>query len=118
MAMGAKKKGLTREEIISATGLRNSGGLTMKLEELESCGFIRRYPEFGKKKRDSVYQLTDNFTLFYYQFMADRPGDENFWQNQINQPAVNTWQGFAFERVCLEHTWQMKKKLGESRSPE
>ena len=66
------------------------------------------------KKKNAVYQLMDNFTLFYYSFMANHPVDEHFWSNQINTPAVNTWQGYAFERVCFEHITQIKQKLGIS----
>ena len=56
----------------------------------------------------------DFFTLFYYKFLADDPTDEHFWSNQMNTPAVNTWMGLAFERVCLAHIPQIKKKLGIS----
>ncbi len=110
--LGKKKAGMTREEIIAYSGLNNSGDLTVKLEELESCGFIRKYYSYGMKKKNAVYQLIDNFTLFYYQFMSDEPSDEHFWSNQVNTPVINTWQGLAFERVCMEHISQIKKKLG------
>lgn len=113
-ALTRRKAGMTREEIISAAGIANSGDLTKKLDELENCGFIRHFTAFGMKKKNAVYQLTDNFTLFYYHFMKDHPSDERFWSNQINTPAVNTWMGLAFERVCLEHIDQIKAKLGIS----
>ncbi len=111
-ALGTKKAGMTREELITNAGVANSGDLTVKLDELESCGFIRKYYAYGMKKKNAVYQLIDNFTLFYYQFMADEPRDEKFWTNQINTPRVNAWQGLAFERVCFEHIRQIKEKLG------
>lgn len=112
--LGKKKVGMTREEIIEHSGIINSGDLTVKLEELESCGFIRKYNSFGMKKKNAVYQLIDNYTLFYHQFISKEPNDEHFWSNQINTPAINTWQGLAFERVCFEHIDQIKKKLGIS----
>ncbi len=110
--LGKKKAGMTREEIIENSGLSNSGDLTGKLEELESCGFIRKYNAYGMKKKNAVYQLMDNFTLFFYQFMEKGTTDERFWSNQVNTPAVNTWYGLAFERVCLEHVRQIKESLG------
>lgn len=112
--LGTKKVGLTREELIKLTGLSNSGDLTGKLEELESCGFIRKYYAFGMKKKNAVYQLIDCFTLFHFKFLQDEPTDEHFWTNQINTPAVNTWMGLAFERVCMQHVAQIKNKLGIS----
>lgn len=113
-ALGKKKAGMTREEIIEKSHVANSGDLTNKLEELESCGFIRKYYAYGMKKKNAVYQLMDCFTLFYYQFLEAGPTDEHFWTNQINTPAVNTWMGLAFERICLDHIPQIKKKLGIS----
>ena len=113
-ALGKKKIGMTREEIIEKTGIENSGALSKKLEELESCGFIRKYYAFGLKTKNAIYQLIDNFTLFYYSFLERYPTDEYFWSNQINTPKVNTWLGLAFERVCLEHIKQIKIKLGIS----
>ena len=50
-ALGTKKVGMTREEIINTAKIPNSGDLTTKLEELESCGFIRKYYAFGMKKK-------------------------------------------------------------------
>lgn len=113
-ALGRKKAGMTREELIQETKIRDSGAFSVKLEELESCGFIRRYYAYGKKQRDSVYQLMDNYTLFYFKFLEKRRADEHFWSNQINTPAVNAWCGLAFERVCLQHMSQMKRALGIS----
>lgn len=111
-ALGKKKVGMTREELIKTTGLTNSGDLTTRLDELESCGFIRKYQAFGMKKKNSVYQLIDFFTLFYYKFIVDEPTDEHFWSNKINTPEVNVWNGLAFERVCFRHIDKIKEKLG------
>ena len=111
-ALGTKKTGLTREELIKLTGLANSGDFTSRLEELESCVFIRKYYAFGMKKKNAIYQLIDCFTLFYFNFLQNEPTDEHFWMNQINTPALNTWMGLAFERVCMEHVAQIKNKLG------
>lgn len=110
--LGTKKIGMTREEIIKHSGLLNSGNLTTKLEELESCGFIRKYYAYGSKKKNAVYQLIDFYTLFYFQFLKECPTDDHFWTNQLNTPRLNTWLGLAFERVCLLHIAQIKKALG------
>lgn len=112
--LGTKKAGMTREELIKESGIGNTGNLSMKLKELESCGFIRKYYAFGMKKKNAVYQLTDFFTLFHFKFLKKKPSDENYWSNQINTPTVNTWMGLAFERVCLMHINQIKAKLGIS----
>lgn len=57
----------------------------------------------------------DNFTLFHQRFMVEKGiTDEHFWENSLNTPAVNTWRGLAFERVCLQHVSQIKRALGIS----
>lgn len=113
-ALGKKKAGMTREEIVKASKLPESGNLSKKLEELENCGFIRRYNSYGKKQKDSLYQLIDNFTLFYFKFLEKKPTDEHFWTNNQLSQAVKTWCGVAFERVCLEHVSEIKNALGIS----
>ena len=113
-ALGKKKAGMSREELLKTTRMPDSGNFTTKLKELESCGFIRRYHQYGMIERNALYQLIDPFTLFYYKFLEKHPTDEHFWTNQINTPQVNAWCGLAFERVCLEHIPQMKRALGIS----
>lgn len=113
-ALGKKKAGMTREEIVKASKLPESGNLSKKLEELENCGFIRIYNSYGKKQKDSLYQLIDNFTLFYFKFLEKKPTDEHFWTNNQLSQAVKTWCGLAFERVCLEHVSEIKNALGIS----
>lgn len=113
-ALGKKKAGMTREELLVATQLPDSGNFSVRLEELESCGFLRKYRRYGMKERNAIYQLVDNFTLFHFRFLRDKPDDEHYWSNQIDSPLVDTWWGPAFERVCLEHVPQIKQVLGIS----
>jgi hypothetical protein len=69
--LSTKAKGLTREEIIAISKISNGGGLSTMLEELEQCDFIRKYQSFGKKEQLSLYQLTDFYLLFYYNFLKN-----------------------------------------------
>ena len=113
-ALTKQTNGLTRDEISSETKIPTSGDFTKKLEELEHCGFIRKYIPFGYKQNKVLYQLMDNFTLFYHKFMKNQNYDENFWKNSINTPRVNAWSGLAFEKVVLQHLAQLKSALGIS----
>ena len=114
-ALGTKKVGMTRSEIIEAIGADNGGGLTKVLNELEECDFIRSYTSIGKAKKETLYQLIDNFTLFHFKFMADSGiNDEHHWSSILNKPVYNAWSGLAFERVCLHHISQIKQALGIS----
>ena len=113
--LGTKRMGMTREEIIEEGGMNNNGLLTHVLEDLEACGFIRKYNYQGIKRSNTIFQLIDNYTLFYYKFLDNKSGtDENFWTININTPVRNVWEGLAFERVCLAHIKQIKQALGIS----
>ena len=106
---------MLRKEILAETKLVDNSLFDNALEELEQCHFIRRYYAFGKKERDSVYQLMDNFTLFHFRFLAEnRRHDERFWSHTVGTPAHAAWAGLAFERVCLWHLPQIKQALGIS----
>ncbi|MDR3307386.1 MAG: AAA family ATPase [Coriobacteriales bacterium] len=114
-ALAVKLKGLDKRELVASTGLTDGGGLTRILEELELCGFIRRYHSFGKKSRGSIYQLTDAFTLFYVHYMqSGANNDEHFWLHSTKKGSYHAWAGLAFEQVCLAHIRQIKQKLGIS----
>lgn len=113
-ALGTKRMGLTRNEIIEAIGKNNGGGLSAILKDLENAHFIREYTAYGKKSKDSLYQLMDSFILFWFRFKMDKSVSETLWTENINTPARNTWNGYAFERTCLLHIPQIKFKLGIS----
>jgi len=115
VALSKKRIGLNRDEIISVSGLSDGGRFSRMLEELEQCGFIRSYHGFGKKTKNTIYQLIDLYSFFYLTFIKDRKNmDENFWSNQIGSSKQKSWCGYAFEQVCLLHIAQIRKKLGIS----
>ena len=112
-ALATKKIGLLRAELLKSAKLVDSGAFSKALKELEQCGFIRKYTCIGKETKDTVYQLMDNYTLFYFQFIRkNENGDRHFWTSMYNTPTHSTWAGLAFERVCLQHLDQIKKALG------
>lgn len=118
-ALAAKGKGLTRTEIIKASGLADNGALSLVLEELEQCGFIRRYLPFSTqkslRKNGVLYQLMDFYTLFYFKFVRNNQyQDEHYWTSSLNSPGYRTWSGLSFEMLCLAHLPQIKNALGIS----
>ena len=114
-ALAERQCGLTRAEISVATGLPETGLLTDALEDLELSGFIRRFEPIGAKKKGTVFQLMDCFTLFHLRFMAGRPAARGgFWTTSVDTPACAAWEGLAFERVCFWHEEQIKAALGIS----
>lgn len=114
-ALATKAKGMTREDILTVTKLPNAGSSTKILEELEESGFLRKYIPFGKKSKNSLYQLVDFYTLFYLKFIEGTSVlDKDFWINAIDNPQHRAWSGYAFEQVCLYHLQQIKEGLGIS----
>lgn len=111
------KKGMSRKELVDALHVKSSGTLTTCLENLTSCDIIRQYniKENGKlKKTDSYYQLVDFFTLFHLNFSKKTTTDD-YWQQHINTPTINSWFGLAFEHVCMAHIRQIRHALGLDR---
>jgi hypothetical protein len=127
-ALATKGQGLTRKEIVGKTNLADNGKFSMMLEELESCGFIRSYEPFlmetgkdvgrnsaDRKSSDTLYQLVDSFTLFYFQVMKKAGAhDSHYWSNNQNSHVYSTWSGLSFEMLCLNHAEQIKNALGIS----
>lgn len=112
-ALSINKAGMSRAELLEKTRHVDNEHFCKSLRELEQCGFIRKYTSFGKKNKDSMFQLMDNYTLFYFQFIKkNENGDKNFWSSMYNSTLHNSWAGLAFERVCLQHLEQIKKGLG------
>lgn len=112
-ALSKKSKGLTRDEIINTSKIQNGGGTSKILSDLEESGFIRKYTPFGKQYRESLYQLVDFYTLFYFNFIqAKKNTSTNFWINALNSSLHKSWSGYAFEQVCLLHIHEIKNALG------
>ena len=112
-ALSSTWKGMSRAEIISKTKISDGGGLTMMLQELEQSGFISSYIPFGKKKKDTLFRLTDCYSLFYLKFIRDIPLKETIsWQSLSKTQMWITWTGYAFENICFHHIDNIKAALG------
>ena len=111
--LSTSKKGLTRKEIADKLKLGSSGSLTGILDDLVNCDFIRYY-NIRKKTINTtagIYQLTDFFTLFHFEFMGKRTTSAHYWTELMKSQKISNWQGLAFERVCMAHIEQIKHAL-------
>ena len=112
-ALNEKKSGYTRSEIARKTQLPENGVLSKMLQNLTDSGFVRAYAFYNKKKKETLYQLADYYSLFYFRFLKQRPGkDEHFWRNALDSPSRRAWAGLTFEQLCKDHIRQIKQKLG------
>lgn len=116
--------GMTRQELVKSSGLTDNGAFSTVLEELEQCGFIRLYEPFStstrmsgdsRQKRNTLFQLIDFYTLFYFKFIKhNKYQDSHFWSSSQNTPMHHTWIGLSFEMLCLNHIESIKQSLGIS----
>lgn len=112
-ALAKKRMGLTRKEIIEATHLPDNGKLGKMLRNLESNEFIRPYNYFGNKKQDTIYQLSDFYTMFYFTYIKEFYGrDSHFWTNSLDNPSRQAWAGYTFEQLCKSHIEQIRSSIG------
>jgi len=112
--LAKKKMGMTRLELLEAGSFDDNGAFSAILNDLEWCGFIRSYTMMGYRSKSDIFQLIDHYTLFYYEFIDGSRQGSNYWKSMLGTPKYNTWCGLAFERACLWHADQIKKKLGIS----
>ena len=114
-ALASVQKGMSRTEIVAKIKLPDGGKITKVLSELEQSGFISAYRPFGKKKKNKLYRLTDEYSLFYLRFIENNMQEgESIWQVLSQTQSWKSWSGYAFENICLKHLPQIKKALGIS----
>lgn len=112
VTLGKNLSGLSRKELLKYTGQADNGVFSERLEELEECGFIMKMRAFPKNKKEAVYKLCDNYTIFYFKYIKSNAGTDNFWSMNFKSQSIKSWSGFAFERVCMQHISQIKKAIG------
>ena len=114
-ALSSVRKGMTRRDLIRKIGLTDNGNFTTLLKELEQCEFIRSFVPFKNDKKDKLYQLIDQFSLFHLHFIKGQSTfSKDYWLKIIGSGAYNAWSGYAFETVCLHHIDQIVEGLGIS----
>ena len=107
--------GMTRQNLAKAAKISDGGGLTKILAELESCGLIGRTYDIHRKRNGEYFKLIDFYSLFYFKYLqGNKTTDPHFWTNYLSDPAHGAWCGYAFERLCMAHIGQIKRRLGIS----
>ncbi len=110
-----KRSGMERNQILSLAKIPSGGTASKILEELEESGFITSAVQFGKKSNDAIYRISDEFTIFYFDWIKPLgKGDqgEGFWLSRQNEPRKKAWAGYVFEGICMKHMQQIKNSLG------
>jgi hypothetical protein len=112
-ALAKHPEGLSRDNLAENIGTTSGGRFTEALTELEESGFISTYMPFGKTSKNKVFKLIDEFSFFYLKYMEPNPySGEGTFIRLSNSNSWKVWTGFAWERICLKHTRQIKASLG------
>ena len=109
-SLAEKKSGKIRKELAENPKIGGGSMLTKDLDELEQCGFIRKYTDYTLPANGACYQLIDPFALFSLRFLNRRR--QNSWMEYLQSPSYLAWRGNAFEICCLNHISQIKAALG------
>ncbi len=112
-ALALSQKGLTRLELMQKTKITSGGNFNRAINDLLLTGFVANYHPFGIKKRESIYKLIDEFSVFYHRFMKENAKkDATVWITISQSQSYKIWKGYAFESLCLKHVNEIKNALG------
>jgi uncharacterized protein len=102
--------GMQRDMLLSKLNIQSSGWFTNIIEDLVSSGFLQVQQQFGKKSKEAVIKVVDNYCLFYVNFKkSNKYIAKNFTSNSS---AWKTWSGLTFENICFFHQKQILLALG------
>jgi AAA+ ATPase superfamily predicted ATPase len=101
-----RKEGVRRAELkVEANHSSGGGRLSKRLQDLKESSFIEESIPLSRTKGE-YYKLTDEFCLFYLQWVdpsKQKQFTSDYWLNQSQRPAYYAWSGYAFEAVCMKH---------------
>jgi hypothetical protein len=111
MALVHSRSGLVRNELLQKAKLESGGSVSQALNELIASGFVSEQLPFDRKERDRIYRIADEFSYFYWNWMAKKRFDQT-WASLASSRRFMPWCGYAFESLCLKHIRPIKRKLG------
>ena len=107
--------GMKRNQLLSLVKIPSGGSASKLLEELEESGFIESRIPFGKSSNEALYRISDEFTLFYFDWikpLGKKEVGSGYWLSLQNDPKRRAWSGYAFEGICMKHFQKIKNSLG------
>jgi AAA+ ATPase superfamily predicted ATPase len=114
-AISKFRYGISFSQLLKTVGRKAGGRFKDRLNELEAAGFIDRVLPYGKKRRDHYYRISDEYTMFYLNWIENTTGkiptNSQYWLTLSKSPAWNSWSGYAFEIVCHKHVHKIINAL-------
>jgi hypothetical protein len=114
-----KRSGMDRSELFTKAGVKSGSVQNRVKKELIESGFIAETSHFGKRKKNALFRLSDEYSAFYLKWYKEiknsrLPVNPNHWMMLHSSTQFKTWAGYSFENVCLNHIHQIAKALGIS----
>jgi len=115
-SIAANNNHMSRTQLLKDTGLTSGGRFNKRIQELKESGFIDIITPYGKRKKEMVIKIIDEYTLFFLKWIEpmqtiSSAGIPNYWYNISKGTKFNVWSGFAFEAVCIKHIHPIIKAL-------
>lgn len=115
-ALAASHHALSLDQIQEKIASYSGGGFSTLLTDLLESGFLTFLPQLSNKKKSGKYLLTNEFTLFYLQWVRSWENQlsdlEGCWQRQSNTQSFRAWAGYAFDPLCVKSILHIKHQLG------
>lgn len=108
--LSSRWKGKTKTELANSIGVSKTY-IKNTLDELLASGFVSETPKFGNKQKENIYAATDFFSYFHNRWMSG-PKKATNWNIVANSQDFAIWSGYAFEKLCHTHIYQITKALG------
>ena len=115
--LAEKRYGLTYSQIAQSASSQAGGNISKTLKELVASDFVQHVPFFGKRRKDGLYRIVDEYSVFYLNWIKqalhnyDESLSSSYWLKQHASAKYKTWAGYVFECVCLKHLRQIIEAL-------
>ena len=108
-ALAQTRQGMTVKQLLEKTGLSSGGTFNKRLMELEKSNFVLVRTPVGRKKKESVFFLSDEYSLFYLTWVRpikkaqSQLKKNQYWSHQIQKPEWFAWAGYSFETLVFKN---------------
>ena len=116
--IGNHMYGLELKELNTHKTISAGGRLSQRLQELEDAGFIMKFTPYGFQNKGTFYRVVDPFSLFYLRFVQSFRSNlkkmdqgEGYWLLLTRSQHYKSWRGYAFEALCFQHLYPIRKAL-------
>jgi len=116
--IASRQKGVLLKELTKQFSSLKGGSLSRIIDNLVGSSFIKKTAPLYNEKKGTTYRIIDEYILFYLKWIKSAPQsiiespNTLYFQSIAQKNAYSSWKGFAFERLCLKHEYQIRKALG------